>query len=285
MIPTRPLLRYHGGKWRIALRLIANFPKHRIYVEPFCGAASVLLRKPRAYAEVINDLNDDVVNLFRVLRSDKESLRLIAELQLTPFARQEFEQSYEPTEDCVENARRLIIRSFMGFGSFPANGSNTGFRSNNNRSGTTPSHDWMNYPKCLHLIIERLQGIVIEHRDAVICMKQHDSKHTLFYVDPPYVHETRTKAMQQAYTHEMLNDDHEQLAECLHNLQGMVVLSGYRCPLYDDLYRTWERIDFSAFADGARKRIESLWLNPAATLERCQTTLIFNKDIKLQPQA
>lgn len=66
--PTRPIMRYHGGKWRLAPWIIAHMPPHRIYVEPYCGAASVLMRKPRSYAEVINDLDGEVVGVFRVLR-------------------------------------------------------------------------------------------------------------------------------------------------------------------------------------------------------------------------
>ena len=60
----------------------------------------------------------------------------------------------------------------------------------------------------------------------------------------------------------MTDDQHRDLASALKNLQGMVVLSGYRCPLYDDLYAGWDRIDRAAHADGARDRVESLWLSP-----------------------
>jgi len=113
---SRPVLCWHGGKFRLAPWVIAHLPPHRIYVEPFGGAASVLLRKPRAYAEVYNDLDGDVVNLFRVLRDAQAGARLIAQLQLTPFAREEFLAAYEPADDPVERARRLVARSFMAFG-------------------------------------------------------------------------------------------------------------------------------------------------------------------------
>ena len=193
--PSRPVLRWHGGKWRLAPWIISHFPPHRIYVEPFGGAASVLLRKQRSYAEVYNDLDDEVVNLFRVLRDDPQSngYTLIDFLIHTPFARTEFEEAYEETTDPVERARRLIVRSFMGFGS---NGHNaavkTGFRSASSRSGTTPAHDWGNYPDVLETIIKRVRGVVIENRDAVAVMRQHDDPMALHYVDPPYLPQTRS---------------------------------------------------------------------------------------------
>ena len=108
MTPTRPVLRWHGGKWVLAPWIIEHFPPHRTYTEVFGGAASVLIRKPRAHAEVYNDLDGEVVNLFRVLQSDEQSARLTKLLYLTPFARAEFDMCYEPTEDTVERARRPV---------------------------------------------------------------------------------------------------------------------------------------------------------------------------------
>lgn len=93
MTPSRPILRWHGGKWKLAPWIIQNMPAHRTYVEPFGGAASVLLRKPRSYAEVYNDLDGDLVNLFRVTRDRGEEL--IRALELTPFAKDEFLGAYE----------------------------------------------------------------------------------------------------------------------------------------------------------------------------------------------
>lgn len=204
--PTRPVLRWHGGKWKLAPWIISHFPKHRVYVEPFGGAASVLLRKERSYAEVYNDLDTDVVTLFRVLRDASSSTRLIELLKLTPFAKLEFEESYKPALDHIEIARRLLIRSFMGFGSNGHNAATkTGFRSNSNRSGTTPAHDWAHYPDLLPTIIARLTGVVIKCRDACEVMSAHDELHTLHYVDPPYMIETRSKSMHRdgCYTHEL----------------------------------------------------------------------------------
>lgn len=136
----------------------------------------MLLRKPRAYAEIYNDLDGEVVNLFRVARDDGESLAQACEL--TPFARAEFSCAYDPADEPLEQARRTLIRAYMGFGSAGASGQPTGFRANSNRSGTTPAHDWMNYPDCLRQVVQRLRGVVIENRDAAACMRQHDGPET-----------------------------------------------------------------------------------------------------------
>jgi DNA adenine methylase len=314
--PTRPILRWHGGKWRLAPWILAQFPAHRIYVEPFGGAGSVLLRKPRAYAEVYNDLDQLVVNLFRVLRDPVMGGGLIRALRLTPFAREEFEASIEPGGDPVEMARRLVVRSFMGFGSNahstaphtrsgfraivrgvnhgeaktglrlhdgarekpragPGNYRSTGFRSNSDRSGTTPAHDWANYPDALAAIVDRLTGVVIENRDAFEVMAQHDTVRTLIYLDPPYLPETRSPANKydlkhRAYRHELTAEDHARLLGRIRELAGMVVLSGYPAPLYDEALADWTRVQRLAHADGARERTEVLWINPAcaAALER-----------------
>ena len=258
--PTRPLVRYHGGKWKLAPWIIINFPQHKCYVEPFGGGGSVLIRKERSYAEVYNDLDGEIVNLFTVAMDQGEALAQLCEI--TPFERSEFELSYSPASDSLEQARRTLVSSFMGFGSASVSHQISGFRANSNRSGTTPAHDWINYPDALRALIQRLRGVVIENRDAASCMKQHDAPTTLHYVDPPYVHDTRyLKNKTHTYRHEMTDADHEALAESLHNLKGMVILSGYHCDLYDVLYKGWQRIERKAFADGAKERTEVLWMN------------------------
>jgi DNA adenine methylase len=268
--PSRPALRWYGGKWKLAPWIIAHFPSHRVYVEPFGGAASVLLRKPRTYAEIYNDLDDWVVNLFRVLRDGASAARLIKQLRLTPFARSEFEGSRElgaVAGDPVELARQLIVRSYMGFGSNAHNGRSTGFRSNSRRSGTTPALDFAGYPDALLALIERLRGIIIESRDALAVMATHDGPETLHYVDPPYMPETRSLAnpydhRYRSYRHELDAAGHALLLDELQRLEGLVVLSGYACPLYDARLEHWHRVETQTFADGARPRTEVLWLNP-----------------------
>jgi DNA adenine methylase len=288
--PTRPVLRWYGGKWRLAPWIISNFPKHRAYVEPFGGAGSVLLRKPRAYVDIWNDLDDWAVNLFRVLRDDLASARLVELLRMTPFARSEFDlarQIDQASGDPVEMARLLVVRSYMGFGANAHNGRSTGFRSNSSRSNTTPAHDWANYPDCLMLIIDRLKGVIVENRCAREVMVQHDAATTLHYVDPPYLPDTRSPANRydlkyRAYRHELTEDGHVKLLDLLCELKGMVVLSGYPSPMYDDALADWRRLEMNALADGARARTEVLWLNPAcaAALDRERMPLFAS----LQPE-
>jgi len=254
--PTRPLLRWHGGKWILAPWIISHFPAHKVYVEPFGGAASVLVRKPRSYAEIYNDMDGEVVNLFRVVRCNGAALG--EALSATPFARSEFVLSYEPSSDPLEQARRTVVRSFMGFGSNSHNKA-TGFRANSNRSGTTPAGDWRNYPRCLGDLIDRLRGVVIEQRDAMDVCAAHDTPETLHYLDPPYVAATRDAG--DDYRFEMTDEDHRAMAKATHSLQGFVCVSGYRSDLYDDLFSDWECREKDSLADGARPRREALWLN------------------------
>lgn len=268
--PGRPLLRWHGGKWRLAPWMVSHFPAHRTYVEPFGGAASVLLRKDPSYAEVWNDLDEELVNLFRVLRDKHRADELIRRLELTPFSRIDFNEAYRPARSQIERARKLIIRSFMGHGSDGAYGVyRTGFRANSNRSGTTPAHDWANYPPALAAIVERLARVVIESRPAIEVMARHDTPQTLHYVDPPYLPETRARANRRpdnggCYRHELSAEDHAELLAFLCELKGMVVLSGYPSDLYDQALGDWRRVEKETHADGALDRTEVLWINPAA---------------------
>lgn len=270
--PQRPALRYHGGKWKLAPWIISHFPSHRVYAEAFGGGASVLLRKPRSYAEIYNDLDGEIVNLFRVLRDSGEEL--CKQIQLTPFARDEFVDSYNWEGNPIERARKTVVRSFMGFGSNSAF-QKSGFRSRTSRSYTTPSHDWAMLPDAYRLLVDRLQGVVIENRSALEVFASHDSAQTLHYVDPPYPLSSRADDKHD-YRFEMSDDDHREMANVLKSMRGFVVLSGYNCPLYEELFSDWARIDRQAFADGARARIESLWLNnhardhaPQQILEGC----------------
>lgn len=284
----RPLLRYHGGKWLLGKWIISHFPAHRVYTETFGGAASVLLQKERSRAEIYNDLDGEVVNLFRVVRDPVQGRELVRQLQLTPFARAEFELSYLFSGDPIEQARRTIVRSFMGFSSTSVTGKwRTGFRANTTCSGTTTAHDWRNYPIALKQIIERLKGVIIENRPAVEILQKQDGRDALHYIDPPYPFSTRLGRWSgNSYRHEMSDGDHHELAGLLRNLRGMVIISGYPCKLYDqELYPDWQRVTRRAYADGASERVEVLWLSPRTTEALNRERLVFTQQILFSNEA
>lgn len=239
----------------------------------------MLLRKPRSAAEVYNDLDGEVVNVFRVLR-DRESATRLAELvRLTPWARDEWIEAQSKTEDPVEQARRTIARTFFSHGSMHRQGNRTGFRARNLRSLSSAPKEWAEWPEHLTSWLHRLRGVTIENRDALKVIEQQDSPETLFYVDPPYPIEARTSMrwpsdIGKGYSTELTDADHRTLAAALHEADGMVLVSGYRCRLLEELYGDWNAVEKLTISDGAKKRTEVLWLNPACFERLPQSSLI-----------
>jgi len=231
-------------------------PEHRVYCEPFGGGGSVLLRKNRAHEEIYNDLDGEIVNLFKVCRDFGEELK--KKLDLTPYSHDEYNLSLEPTEDVIEKARRTIVRSFMGRNPSSATQLKGIFRSKQVKSHKTIAKVWMKYPDAMDSIIERLKGVVIENDDALNVIKRHDSAQTAFYIDPPYLPSTRDAG--NDYRFEMTEQDHIKLAEALNSVKGKVILSGYPNPLYNDLYKDWKKVEKESIADGHLPRTEVLWL-------------------------
>ncbi|MDZ3795926.1 DNA adenine methylase [Klebsiella sp. SG01] len=261
-----PAIRYHGGKFRLAPWIIEQMPEHVCYVEPFGGAAGVLLQKPRSYSEVYNDLDGEVVNLFRVLRNPESNQRLQDACRLTPYSRDEFCHAHEPATDSVERARRMVVRACMGFGSAAGIGGNSGFRGDSKRKYATAAHLWERYPENLAALCQRLQGVIIENKDALQVMRAHDAQTTLHYIDPPYVPETRVQG-NRYYAHEMTVEGHEQLLAVARTMTGMVMISGYDTEVYNDMLSGWaktEKTSRISAGRGTKVRIECLWLNPAA---------------------
>lgn len=271
---TSPAIRYHGGKFRLAPWILDRFPDHRIYVEPFGGAAGVLIQKPRAYSEIYNDLDGDLVNFFRVVQDADLRRQLVEACVFTPYAREEFKIAWQPSPDPVERARRLVIRAQMGFGSAGATKGTTGFRIDTKREYETAQHVWAQYPASLEALGNRLAGVMIENRPAIEVISAHDTGNTLFYVDPPYLHETRCRVSMgtdRGYRHEMTDEDHAVLLQALQAVEGMVIVSGYPNALYDDLLRGWRREDKRARIAGGRGtaiRTECIWINPACIAAR-----------------
>lgn len=260
--PTRPVLRYHGGKWRLAPWILQHLPPHRVYVEPFGGGGSVLMRKPRSPIEVYNDLDESVVNVFRVLRDPAQAAELARVLELTPYSRAEWAATFEGEEptDSIERARRIIVRAFMGHGTKGAvSPERTGFHTAlSDEARYTRVTSWIRMPAAVAEYTARLRTVLLECCDGAELVTRFDAPDALIYCDPPYLGHSGH------YRHRFTDDDHRRLAAALRSLRGMVVLSGYPHALLDELYGDWIQVTRSHVAFAAAKRTEVLWLNPAA---------------------
>lgn len=257
--PTRPILRFHGGKWRLAPWIIKHFPEHVTYVEPYGGAASVLLRKRPSEIEIYNDLSSEVWNFFRVLRDETDEL--VRRLRLTPWSRQEYQLSYQETPDKIEQARRFFVRSWQGVGGVKAKNKRGWRYVSSGRDRSIPKR-FMGLDD-LYDVAERFMEVTLECDDALRVIARFDSPETLFYVDPPYVLSTRSTSHRNAYRFEMTDYEHVALARCLHTSAGAVVLSGYDNRIYSELFRTWHSVyKRTRTAAAHTTRTEVLWLNP-----------------------
>ena len=268
---ARPVMRYFGGKFRIRDWIIGHFPIHRVYTEVFGGAASILLSKPRCKIEVYNDLDGQMVNLFRVIRDNGDELQ--KKIELTPYAQEEYERAGQYSDCEIEQARRTLVRSWFSIGTDAIHReSRSGFRryTNDAAMGTLPIHQWTNYHEQIEAFTGRMKGVLIENDDAAAVLQRNDYPDALHYVDPPYVHDTRSSG---GYSFEMTDTQHRELASVIKSLKGMVILSGYACELYNELYGDWRRIDKEVLADSRSKRTESLWLNAKADDNQAQQDL------------
>lgn len=260
------ILRWYGGKSKLAGWIVENLPAHRVYVEPFGGGASVLLKKTAATTEVLADMDDDLVNLYRVLADETDSRELQQQVRLTPYARLEFEEACEPRDGLapVERARRLLIRQTMGWSPDARLGAaRTGWRCYTGDARQPPTRDWLSIGARIPELHARLAGVRIEHATALETIARHDGPGTLFYLDPPYLPETR-KAPGRGYRHEMSVEDHELLLDAVLQVRGMVVISGYASPLYDERLVGWARRTRRAADLSRAAREEVLWLSPRA---------------------
>jgi len=228
-------------------------PDHRAYVEPFGGASSVLFTKERSRQEVINDIFEDIVNLYRVMRD--ESHKLIPLIYDTPYSREEFYRAWED-DACsnVERARRTLVKSFMGRGKAHWK---TGFR-RSQKADKTPEKDWADYQRWIYVFSSRLRGVLIENKCAFELIDDYDSKTTCFYLDPPYLPSTRKT--KNIYKHELKEEDHERLIERLRKLKANCLLSGYDSELYNSL--KWHKFTKSSRTMSNKKALECLWVKP-----------------------
>lgn len=254
----KAVLRYFGAKNRLADWIVSFFPEHSIYVEPFGGSAAVLLNKSPVEIEVYNDLYDDVVNLFRIIRSERYE-ELMELVNMTPFSEREYElAAREKSGDELERARKFLVCSFMAV-SCDGMFRKTGFRRDRNARCGRVVGKWQRLPDLLKQAHERLSAVTFRKQDALEVIREYDSPDTLFYLDPPYMHETRTKDGRYAFEYDRV--DHERLLNLVTELKGKVVLSGYKNDLYDSMLPGW-RVERMATESMRRsQREEWLWMN------------------------
>lgn len=278
----RPVLRYQGGKFRIADWIIPFFPKHKIYVEPFGGSGSVLFQKPRSHQEIYNDIDCEVVHVFKVLR-DKEKAKVLQRLlELTPWSRQEYYESCQVSDkdDDIEKARKTIARSYMSISAGGIVRKNSGFQTQTKKAeyNVPQCKAWTNYPQQITEFCKRLQGVVIENKDGMEVIKQYDTDKTLHYVDPPYVLSTWNKQDKSVYKSLFTDEKHAELIELLKTVKGYVVLSGYKTDIYMDLLKDWHMEKKETINQRNQPRTEYIWISPRAWEERTrQKTLWWGK--------
>ena len=251
---TRPILRYFGGKWRLAPWLISLMPPHRTYVEPFGGAASVLLRKPKSEVEVYGDIDFKVVGYVKLV---KECGKALAEaIEATPYGREAWEAATNDDVefDAVRWARDTAVLSFMSHGSDGLLGCRAGFSDHRLKTAA-----WKTLPGAIRAASGRLRDTVIEFVDARETVRKYDSPDALIFADPPYPKSSRSS--NHGYAHEFTDADHEALAEQLQKIRGKAMVSGYDCPLYRRLYAGWRTATHAALKDVARRAVETVWMN------------------------
>jgi len=231
------LFGWYGGKFSHLDWLLPLLPPCHHYCEPFAGSGAVLMNRTPSPLETYNDLDGEVVNFFRVLRSDGD--KLVKAIGLTPFAREEFARActLDPALEPFERARRFYVRARQvrtGLAQTASVGRWANCKDTSRAGMSGVISRWLGAVDMLPDIAERIIRVQIENRPALDVLRVYDSPGTLFYCDPPYVHETRGDA--KAYRHEMTDDQHVQLAAALNSVKGKVALSNYDGELFNRLF-------------------------------------------------
>lgn len=253
----RPPFSYYGGKVGLARQLVALLPPHRVYIEPFFGSGAVFFAKRPSQHEIINDVDDAIVNFFRVLRDRTNELERAC--ALSPYARSEFATDIdEPGLADIERARRFWVRVNQSFGHSASN--RTGWSITTARTQGSPASVRSRLGR-FEAVATRLLDATIESRDAVDLIDSLATDDTVIYADPPYLGSTRRGKEQgnrRDYRHDAGTEDfHRTLAVSLNATPAVVVLSGYPSPLYDDLYADWSYIDIAVTAHSSNARTKS----------------------------
>lgn len=249
--------------------IIDHMPDHKTYLEPFFGSGAVFFRKQQSPLETINDIDGDVVNLFRVVRNKPEELARL--VQWTPYSREEYYESYESNGSDIERARQFLVRCWQAIGAKTSD--KTGWRSNiqhDKAPNKTWPKQWQDVPGEILEVANRLKDVQIENQPALQILERYKYPDVLVYADPPYILSTRSKRM---YRHEMNENDHLELLEALDAHPGPVILSGYAHQMYDERLKHWSRETRQATADRGQPRTEVLWINPIAAKKCGQLSL------------
>lgn len=253
------VIKYPGAKWSIAKWIIAHFPEHHSYLEPYFGSGAVLFTKERSNIETVNDMDGDVVNLFDWIRNDPE--RLARAVYWTPYSREVYDRAWAAAKtetDPFQRAVDFYARMMMGHG-FRTTGEKVGWKNDvQGREAAYAAGYWCKTPEVIFEAAERLRGVQIEHMDAINLIRRFNYPNVLIYADPPYLLSTRHG---KQYKCEMTATDHARLLETLKAHKGPVLLSGYDSALYNDALRDWEREEIDTMAQTATKRREVLWMN------------------------
>ena len=259
-------LRYHGSKWLLARWLIPMMPESEVYVEGFGGSGSVLIQRSRCVLDVYNDLDYEVVTYFKVLRNRTDEL--LNALYLTPFAYEEFNRSvYEPDLDELEVARRFYVRSFQSIAgptarwrSYWRRQKMIGEASNGHGRLTPAAVSFARLDK-LYYVADRFRGVQIECMEIMDLLDRYDYPNVFWYLDPPYMKDTRKAWAQAAYKHEMSDDQHLDLLNRIKSLEGSVMISGYSSDVYEDHLSDWNRAETKSRINGVETATEVVWMN------------------------
>jgi DNA adenine methylase len=250
----QPILKYPGAKWRMAQYIIEQMPEHKVYLEPYFGSGAVLFNKKPSGIETINDIDGNVVNLFKAIR--EQPAELAALIDLTPWARDEYMSSYELTGNSLEDARRFLVRCWQAFAT--RTGYRTGWRHSAHGQCPKMPEQWNKVPARVIEVANRLKQVQIENMDAVDLIEKYNYESVLIYADPPYTLDTRSSRI---YAHDMEESGHIRLLEALKKHRGSVILSGYENPLYEKHLDSWKVDRKKMVTENGQSKTEVLWMN------------------------
>lgn len=257
MKKNKPVIKCPNSKNTICDWIISSFPENyqeMIYLEPFCGDMSVLLNKENSQVEIVNDIDINIIQIYRALRDEPKEL--IRRLNLCKYCEDTFLKASKKKEfeDYLEHAVNELILRRMSKGELKEK-----FALSNRLKDGQPTEiaSWISGLKELNDISERIKEIYMFNKPAIDIVKAFNFSNTLIYCDPPYLHET--KVTKTVYSSEMDTDSHIELSHILNNFNGKVVVSGLLSPLYNRLYKGWN-IEKKKNKD-KDKKMEILWKN------------------------